>query len=371
MKSKSINLMALLLTIIIVCSLLLIGRTVIKDFNKNNVADDVQEFVSNITTSSGGTDKNSITTPEVLQSSGEEITRSDEDINYSKSNVDKYYYDQLNDYEKIFYNALNSNKENMKSGTYEINMGTEFNNVLNQDDGVKTLGEYYQSAVEAYTYDNPDVFYIDFQKLYLNTETTTRGLRKTYKVVINSGNEANYLSSEFSTGDVENGINQIEKIKSYFVQNKGENAYQNVKKVHDYLVDSISYDRSTSGVGTYSIYGAFVEKSCVCEGYAKAFKYLMDELDVPCVIVCGTGTNSQNQTESHAWNYVQLNGKWYAMDCTWDDPILEGGAVLTNSIKYKYFLRGSKFMNQNHFPDGRFTEEGKMFNYPDLNGEDF
>ena len=73
---------------------------------------------------------------------------------------------------------MNSNKENMKSGNYEINLGTQFSDLLSKSNGEELLGEYYQSAIEAYSYDNPDVFYIEFGNLYLNIETTTRGSKK-------------------------------------------------------------------------------------------------------------------------------------------------------------------------------------------------
>ena len=72
--------------------------------------------------------------------------------------------------------------------------------------------------------------------------------------------------------------------------------------VHDYLVDNINYDTSLSNQNIYNIYGALINRKCVCEGYARAFKYLLDELNIPCVMVIVTGTNSQGETENHAWN---------------------------------------------------------------------
>ena len=42
-----------------------------------------------------------------------------------------------------------------------------FSNVLNASGGEKLLGEYYQSAVETYIYDHPEVFYINVNKMYL------------------------------------------------------------------------------------------------------------------------------------------------------------------------------------------------------------
>ena len=109
----------------------------------------------------------------------------------------------------------------------------------------------------------------------------------------------------------------------------------------------------------------------MCEGYAKAFQYLMNEIGIDNVIVIGTATNSNGQTENHAWNYVKLNEKWYAVDTTWDDPILIGEGTLPEKSRYQYFLKGSATMNQNHVTSGKFTDAGQVFIYPRLNTEDY
>lgn len=59
----------------------------------------------------------------------------------------------------------------------------------------------------------------------------------------------------------------------------------------------------------------------VCEGYARAFQVLCNELNIPCVLVDGEArTHPEDQPESHMWNYVQIDGGWYAIDVTWNDP---------------------------------------------------
>ena len=64
----------------------------------------------------------------------------------------------------------------------------------------------------------------------------------------------------------------------------------------------------------------------------------MDEMQIPCVLVIGEGTNSQGKTENHAWNYVLVNGIWYAIDTTWDDPVVSGGGRASKESRYKFFL---------------------------------
>ena len=366
MKSKITSFIMMTITTLMIMVFGILGIIIYNEITKKDIVGEVQEFVSNITISSGGINEN-IKTPEIIERTVETISPNDESIDYTNNNIDKYFYNQLDEYSKIIYNAMESNKENMKTGTYEINLGTEFSSLLSESNGEGLLGDYYQSAIEAYTYDNPDVFYIDFSKLYLNIETTTRGSKKTYKVFINAGNQTNYLTEEFSSKErIDAGLNEIENIKAYFVKNKKSDTYQNIKLAHDYLVESIEYDQTISQPNIYDIYGAFINKKSVCEGYAKAFKYLMDSMNIPCVTVSGKATNSEGDSESHAWNYVQINNAWYAIDCTWDDPILVGSGYLSNSLKYKYFLKGEKEFNNSHIPDGQFTEGGKIFTFPSL-----
>ena len=326
------------------------------------------------TTSEEKTVEDDIEVPEIVENPISSIERNDNNINtdYSNVEVDNYFYNQLDEKSRIIYRAFESNKEQIKTGTYQIELGTSFSDILSQSNGQELLGEYYQSAIEAYTYDNAEVFYLSPRKMYLNIETTTRGGNSTYNVYINSGNEVNYLAEEFNSKEqIDQAISQIEQVKNQIIQNKTGNTYEDIKMVHDYLIDNISYDSSLSKANIYNIYGALVNRECVCEGYARAFKYLLDELNIPCVMVIGTGTNSQGETENHAWNYVQLNGNWYAVDTTWDDPVVIGGGTASEESRYKYFLVGAEFINQDHSPNGQFTEGGKTFSYPVLSNTNY
>ena len=328
----------------------------------------------NATVSEEKTVEDDIQVPAIVENPISSIEKSNSSTNtdYSNVQVDKYFYNQLDEKSRIIYRAFESNKEQMKTGTYQIELGTSFSDILSQSNGQEKLGEYYQSAIEAYTYDNAEVFYLSPKKMYLNIETTTRGGVSTYDVYINSGNEVNYLTEEFSSkAEVDQAIAQIEQVKNQILQNKIGNTYEDIKMVHDYLVDSINYESSLSKQNIYNIYGALVNRECVCEGYARAFKYLLDELNIPCIMVIGTGTNSQGETENHAWNYVQLGGNWYAVDTTWDDPVVIGGGTASEESRYKYFLVGREIIDQDHSPSGQFTEGGKIFSYPNVTYESY
>ena len=285
----------------------------------------------------------------------------------------RYLYKQLDDTAKAIYTKLYQNKENLKTGTYEIDFGNAFQSLLSKDGGDVVLKKQYQSAIEALVYENPDIFYLDVTKMYINIEKITKITGTKYNVYINNGSAITYLAEGFySRQDVEEYETQIEQIKNRIIANlQGKSDYEKIKIVHDYLIDTIEYEEDLSQNNIYDIYGALVSKKCVCEGYAKAFQYLMNEIGIENTIVIGTGTNSKNETESHAWNYVTLDGKWYAVDVTWDDPIITGGGKLTKKSRYQYFLKGSNTMSENHFPSGKFTQDGQTFEYPELSVEDY
>lgn len=373
LKDKITSVILFLIIIGIFSALVVFCIIAVQEFFGENQELAFAEASENISNSEGEkTVEDDIETPEIVENPIDQIEKTTNTNDYSNVQVDKYFYNQLDEKSRIIYRAFESNKEQMKTGTYQIELGTSFSDVLSQSNGQEKLGEYYQSAIEAYTYDNAEVFYLSPRKMYLNIETTTKGGDSTYNVYINSGSEANYLTEEFNSKQaIDQAISQIEQVKNQILQNKTGNTFEDVKMIHDYLVDTINYDSSLSKQNIYNIYGALVNRECVCEGYARAFKYLLDELDIPCVMIIGTATNSQGETENHAWSYVQLNGAWYAVDTTWDDPVVVGGGTASEESKYKYFLVGREIMDQDHSPSGQFTDDGKIFSYPNLSNANY
>ena len=280
-----------------------------------------------------------------------------------------FYYEQLDEYAKIIYDELNANLDKLKTGTYSADFGLTFNDLLHQENGSETLRNSFQLAINAITFDNPDLFYLDVTKLFLLTETTTRAFSKKHEVTIGP-NDQSYLSDSFPTEEyVNEAIDNIEQIKNDLVaQCDGKITVEQIKIVHDYLIDNTEYDAS-AGENIYNVYGTLVNKKSVCEGYARSFKYIMDELNIPCIIACGIGKNSSGAAESHAWNYVQVDEQWYAIDVTWDDPVvpehLVGKAVVSEEDRYQYYLKGANKFFEDHFEDGNIVGEANL-KYPTL-----
>ncbi len=292
-----------------------------------------------------------------------------EDTSISSKNEiqNRFYYNQLSDTAKTIYDVIIANRDEIKTGTATIdfNKGT-FDDLLMQNNGMTTISKEYQNAVDSLRYDDVTWFYIDFTKMALKTKTFTRGNEKWFEVSLGPAEDGGtYLADGYEYKDIDTILDSIEKRTDEIIEKVDGSNYQKTKYIHDWLIDNISYDESYNMENTRNIRGALIENKVVCEGYAKTFKYLMDKINIPCIIVAGTAMNSEGESENHMWNYIELNGTWYSIDVTWDDPILIYSAELSNENKYKYFCQGDN-ININHFLRKNITDNGMDYEYPTL-----
>lgn len=290
-----------------------------------------------------------------------------------KSNVtNKMYYYQLDIYGKMIYDRVYDNIEKLKTGTYTVEFDTLFNDLLHQTGGDETLEQAFQFGMNALLFDHPEIFFLDITKMYMSTEITSFGPLKTYRVSIGNLEGDTYLSESFFSEQSVNVVSEmLETIKSNVRSTTIEgNTYDIIRTAHDYLIDTIDYDKTLSKDNIYNIYGALINKEAVCEGYAKSLKYILDDFGIPCVIVCGIGQNSNGETESHAWNYVKIDDNWYAIDATWDDPVIVGDGYVSQNVFTRYFLKGAREFFVDHTEDGKIVDDAS-FIYPTLCEESY
>ena len=148
--------------------------------------------------------------------------------------------------------------------------------------------------------------------------------------------------------------------------------------IHDWLTQHNVYNedaaRRGSGAVGYLPWTPLAaltdEAQPVCEGYTRAFKLLCDELGYPCICVAGYARGP------HAWNMVQVAGKWYAVDVTFDDPVVSGVTdAASGRENRKFFLVGEKTVlddggvfSATHTPTGDVSNSVR-FTYPALAAE--
>lgn len=96
---------------------------------------------------------------------------------------------------------------------------------------------------------------------------------------------------------------------------------------------------------TSALAGSSGVEGPVCEGYARAFKVLCDRLEIPCVLAEGYARSSTTNTlGAHMWNEVELDGSWYAVDVTWNDPTVSSlpDTVVSGYERERWLLLGSQ-----------------------------
>ena len=147
----------------------------------------------------------------------------------------------------------------------------------------------------------------------------------------------------------------------------GMTEYEKELAIYEYVLTRCTYGfLEENPDDSYNAYGALLEGKAVCNGYAQAFMLLSSCAGLETQIIYGDAGG-----ESHAWNCVKLDGEWYMVDATWDDPLPDA----SGRKYYAYFNVTSEYLRVNHtweedcFP--KCTEEKyNYFYYNDLVCED-
>ena len=113
--------------------------------------------------------------------------------------------------------------------------------------------------------------------------------------------------------------------------------------LHDALIKKVTY--TYSKLEEQNGYTTLVEGKGVCAGYAFALQYLLMRAGIQSYYVVGYAG------ENHAWNLAKIDGKWYYVDATWDDPLYNGSDD-PYSPYYSYFNITTNKLKEDHTPSG-------------------
>ena len=89
-------------------------------------------------------------------------------------------------------------------------------------------------------------------------------------------------------------------------------------EAHRWMQQNIRIAEQPYDKTCFSLVGALIKGSCVCEGFAHAYKLICDRLHLASIIVTGTGHLPDGSTELHAWNITRIDGVTAHIDVTWD-----------------------------------------------------
>ncbi|CAH1222124.1 hypothetical protein PAECIP111892_05108 [Paenibacillus auburnensis] len=121
----------------------------------------------------------------------------------------------------------------------------------------------------------------------------------------------------------------------------GMDNHQKVKVIHDWVVLNLKYDNTYS---KYTAYEGLQSGSAVCQGYSLLTYKLLLGAGIPNKIVEGKARPEGGVSQSHAWNLVQLDGRWYHLDTTWDDPT----PSTEDGVSTVYYMRTDAQMRRDH-----------------------
>ena len=254
-------------------------------------------------------------------------------ITYENLNSNDFYYELVNqrgyhpvgnldELRTFCVNSVLSLESGVKSVRYIISPAGAFDDIVGGLNTVSSVAEANPTAVniykkDAYLYDRLS---LDYQYYYAHGIALFM-MQNAGSVRLKDGSYSLYAVYYYSYETAQ----QVQKVKdaaSSITSGFSGSTYDKLLAAYDYLKDNVSYAQNINDPVAHTSYGAFVNGSAVCEGYAKAYKIMLDNMGISNEIVVN---------ESHAWNMALCDGEWYFIDTT-------NGSV---NDCYMYFMLGS------------------------------
>lgn len=271
---------------------------------ESEVSEDTDESIAAEQQESEIVEESADISAEILQEGGllkhEDISTFEKVEGYQTFSLDTATYDKV---EEAVLEALDNFSERCNLSAYNIptsQIGSVFGEILNTNPRY-----FYVSGRYGYNYNTSTGMVHELIIGYTYTKEQAAPMLEKYDAAINTA-----LS----------GISP-----SWSVMEK-------TLYLNDYLACSCAYDTTFAADHIYSSYGALVNKVAVCQGYALAYLELANALGIPCEVVTSDSLN-------HAWNMIQLNGNYYQLDVTWNDPIYD----LLGYAGHQFFLKSTNY----------------------------
>lgn len=184
-----------------------------------------------------------------------------------------------------------------------------------------------------------------------------------YDYILNSDIDVEHISNhDVVDRMVEEKVKWV--VENYTTPDMSE--YDRALALYDWLCLNVAYDyygyitgTSTSPYGMGGA-GALLGGTAVCDGYAEAYRMLLEEAGIRAEYVVGYARYNE---ESHAWNLAVIDGEWYQFDATWD----ESG----NGTEHDYFGLTDNAMETDHCREDKLNIQCHSWevNYKYKNGQ--
>ena len=212
------------------------------------------------------------------------------------------------------------------------------------------LNVYYtviNSGLESYTFYCPKNEYED---CLTDVEATARDktLLSNINNYVHPYNQFSHIETEFdnlgkvtilierpySTSDIKKINKEVDRLYNE-LYDEDKTTEENIKIFHDYIINNTKYDsdRSDNGIIKYksdTAYGPLFEGYAICGGYTDLMELFLEKMNLKSFRVSSL---------LHVWNAVEIDGKWYNIDLTWDDPVMSDGS---QRLSHEYMLIDTK-----------------------------
>ena len=254
----------------------------------------------------------------------------------------RYYRSRLTDIEKAAYDAVCGGIERRASG---IAFPAAAKDSLDR-------------IIFAVKYDNPLYFYVDYDvRLILRQEAGPWSLPAQRREGAGFAAPADdgwsgtlQVSYRLTKSQIREDRERIEReARAVAAGTAGLTPAAKALYLHDRLVRRCSYGEPEGAkAGAHTIAGALLDNTCVCEGYAMAFKHLADLAGLRCTIVAGEGIHPDGSRGPHAWNLVKTEGRFSHIDVTFDSLLAD------RYCSHAYFCLSDDQILSDHSVDSRF-----------------
>jgi transglutaminase/protease-like cytokinesis protein 3 len=221
-----------------------------------------------------------------------------------------------------------------------------------ESESAATLAEF-QTKLEAAMHTRPASYSINYSAGGLTKKNLTAILdsiydadnylhysTKTYGYSMTSDKSSASVDFSFTywetTEQSEAVTAKVKEILSQIITG-GMNDFQKQKAINDWIVANLAYDTSLAQHSAYA--GLFGSKKTVCQGYALLAYRMLSEAGLPNQILEGMAGG-----QLHTWNLVKLDGNWYHLDTTWNDPVPDK----EDQISYGYYNLNDAQIKTNH-----------------------
>ena len=239
------------------------------------------------------------------------------------NNAESYYvYDRLNKEEKNLYDAL-----------YVLAQDpTTSENYVSFQTGMDVQGEDFWAEVFvaeiSIVYDHPELWWV-----YPFSNCAQIGFYYGSDPGAYNGNTLLYANFYQTYSTFQNDVKAFNSAVQSFLSDINLNADEEevAQAIHDKLIHLCTYDyevlEQNLNDTAHTAFGAIVKNSrgtanyCVCDGYAQAYLYLLQQAGIEGAVVIGMAgdAGADGGMGAHAWNVVNLNDVWYEVDVCWDD----------------------------------------------------